>query len=46
MRGGVDPQAAMFSYASAERRVPINHPLRAIKAYADAALRAISAELD
>jgi hypothetical protein len=46
MRGEVDPQAAMFSYMSAERRVPTDHPLRSIKAYADAALRAISPQLD
>jgi transposase len=46
MRGEVDPQAAMFSYVSAERRVPTEHPLRSIKAYADAALRAISPQLD
>lgn len=46
MRGEVDPQAAMFSYVSAEQRVPVDHPLRSIKAYADAALRAISPKLD
>ncbi len=46
MRGEVDPQAAMFSYVSAERRVPTDHPLRSIKAYADAALLAISSKLD
>lgn len=46
MRGEVDPQAAMFSCVSAERRVPTDHPLRSIKAYADAALGAISAKLD
>ncbi len=46
MRGEVDPQAAMFSYVSAERRVPTDHPLSSIKAYADAALQAISPKLD
>jgi transposase len=46
MRGEVDPQASMFSYVSAERRVPMDHPLRLIKAYADAALRAVGPELD
>ena len=46
MRGEVDPQTAMFSYVSAERRVPIEHPLRSINAYADAALQAISPELN
>lgn len=46
MRGEVSPQEAMFSYVSPERRVPAEHPLRRIKADADAALRAISGELD
>ena len=46
MRGEVSPQEAMFSYVSPERRVPTEHPLRRIKADADQALRAISAELD
>lgn len=46
MRGQVDPQAGMFHYFSAESRVPADHPLRAIKQLADAALREISAELD
>jgi transposase len=46
MRGEVDPQNALFSYVSPEARVPTDHPLRAIKAYADAALRAISQEFD
>ena len=46
MRGEVNPQDAMFSYVSPERRVPAEHPLRRIKADADQALRAISAELD
>ncbi|WP_341675111.1 IS5 family transposase [Niveibacterium sp. SC-1] len=46
MRGQVDPQAGMFHYFSAESRVPTDHPLRAIKQLADAALREISAELE
>lgn len=46
MRGEVDPQVSMFSYVSAERRVSTDHPLRSIKAYADAALKAASPELD
>jgi len=46
MRGEVSPQDAMFSYVSPERRVPAEHPLRRIKADADAALRSISSELD
>jgi transposase len=46
MRGEVDPQSALFSYLSPEQRVPAEHPLRSIKAYADAALAAISGEFD
>ena len=46
MRGEVSPQDGMFSYVSPERRVPADHPLRQIKADADQALRAISAQLD
>ncbi len=39
MRGTDRQQSAMFSYISAEQRVPKDHPLRAIRAMADAALR-------
>lgn len=46
MRGDINPQDAMFSYVSPERRVPADHPLRRIKADADQVLRAISGELD
>lgn len=46
MRGEVNPQAGLFSYVSPERRIPADHPLRSIKAYADQALSAISRELD
>lgn len=46
MRGHVDPQAAMFSYFSPESRVPEKHPLRPIKAQADAVLGSMSAEFD
>ena len=46
MRGHVDPQAAMFSYFSPESRVPENHPLRPIKAQADAVLGSMTAEFD
>src|ERR1700731_3443084 len=38
MRGANNEQSAMFSYISAERRVPKDHPLRAIRVMADAAL--------
>ena len=38
-RGADCKQSSMFSYISAERRVPKDHPLRAIRAMADAALK-------
>ena len=38
MRGADTKQAMMFSMLSPEKRVPSNHPLRAVKALADAAL--------
>jgi transposase len=38
MRGADRQQSSMFSYISAERRVPKDHPLRAIRVMADAAL--------
>ena len=46
MRGEVDPQSSMFHYFSVESRIPADHPLRPVKKLADAALSAISAELD
>src|SRR5215470_3582172 len=39
MRGADCEQSSMFSYICAERRVPKDHPLRAIRAMADAALK-------
>jgi len=46
MRGHVDPQGSMFTYFSAESRVPPDHPLRSIKANADAVLKSMSADFD
>ena len=46
MRGHVDPQGCVFSYFSPESRVPATHPPRSIKAYADAALKSMSADFD
>ena len=46
MRGQVDRQSHMFSYFSPEERVPAKHPLRAIKAYIDSALKQIGPLLD
>src|ERR1700690_1203673 len=39
MRGDEGQQDVMFSYVKLERRVPADHPLRAIRAMADMALR-------
>jgi transposase len=41
MRGADSEQSSMFSYISAERRVPKDHPLRAIRVMADAGLKAL-----
>lgn len=46
MRGQVDPQSSMFTYFSPEARVPAGHPLRGLKAYADAVLRSMNTEFD
>ena len=43
MRGQHDPQSFLFTYVSPESRVPAGHPLRTIKAYADTALKELSA---
>ena len=42
MRGQDTQQASMFSYISLEERIPADHPLRAIRAMTDTALRALS----
>ncbi len=46
MRGREENQGYMFSYLSPEDRVPADHPLRRIKAMADAALRKLSRTFD
>lgn len=46
MRGHVDPQASRFSYFSPDSRAPAKHPLRRIKARADAVLGPMSSEFD
>lgn len=46
MRGHVDPQSSLFSYFSIEERIPAEHPLRTIKAQADAVLRSMSAAFE
>src|SRR6266513_597991 len=42
MRGHDEQQGGMFSYISAEKRVPQDHPLRGIRAMTDAALQTMS----
>jgi transposase len=42
MRGHDEQQEGMFSYISAEKRIPPGHPLRRIRALTDAALQALS----
>jgi len=46
MRGDDLGQGAMFSYITLERRIPADHPLRAIRRLTDRALERISGELD
>src|SRR6516225_5379347 len=46
MRGSDRQQSGMFSYISAEQRVPNDHPLRAIRGMVDAALRNMGAQFD
>lgn len=45
MRGADNEQSFMFSYISAERRVPQDHPLRAIRVMADTALKDLDERL-
>ncbi len=42
MRGTDTQQAAMFSYLSPEQRVPLDHPLRPMRAMAETVLKALS----
>jgi transposase len=46
MRGGDARTEALFSYVSCERRVPMDHPLRAIRKIVNAALTALSPEFE
>jgi transposase len=46
MRGDDERQGAMFSYISAEQRVPKEHPLRVIREIVDEALSRMSSEFD
>ncbi len=46
MRGADRQQSRIFSYISAEKRVPKDHPLRAIRAMVDVALRNMGPQFD
>ena len=46
MRGRPNPQRSMLAIVDLEERVPRDHPLRRIKAVADAALERLSPEFD
>jgi transposase len=46
MRGQDREQPVMFSYITLEQRIPADHPLRAIRALTDRALKRIDGELD
>jgi transposase len=46
MRGADDRAGAMFSYVSLEERVPLDHPLRAIRQITDRALAQLSPRFD
>jgi transposase len=46
MRGTDHQQSSMFSYISAEQRVPKDHPLRALRVMADAALAQLGPAFD
>src|SRR4051794_28023105 len=46
MRGRREPQVTMLAFIDLEERVPIDHPLRAIKRLADAALADLSPTFD
>lgn len=46
MRGADIQQSELFSYGSVEERIPADHPLRAIRAMVDEALRDMSGRFD
>jgi transposase len=46
MRGDDEQQGAVFSYIGLEERVPKDHPLRAIRAMTDEALRTLDQEFE
>src|SRR5258705_2199304 len=46
MRGDERNQDGMFSYVSLEQRVPVDHPLRAVRKLTDKVLESLSGEFD
>jgi transposase len=46
MRGAERVQDGIFSYVSLEQRVPLEHPLRAIRKLADEVLRSLDSDFD
>jgi hypothetical protein len=46
MRGDDRQPRAMFSYVSAEKRVPADHPLRAIRTFVDEILQEMNRQFD
>src|SRR5271168_3587051 len=46
MRGDDQQQGRVFSYVSAEERVPADHPLRAVRRSVDEVLREMTREFD
>jgi len=46
MRGWQDPRVSMLAFIDVETRVPLDHPLRSIKRFADAALSELSPLFD
>jgi len=46
MRGRDEQQASVFSYVSAEERIPQDHPLRAVRRTVDEVLKGMSKEFD
>ena len=45
MRGAEDGQAVLFSYVALEERIPLDHPLRALKALVEPVLAELSPQL-
>ena len=46
MRGSDEQPGYLFSYVSADARVPVDHPLRPVRTIVDEVLRRLSPEFD